>query len=83
MNTTNKIQWNRPVENKYGHLVYTSKDGRFSVTRRSYVLPTVSTGYVLEGQGVPRWARENDLLADAKMNAQDIVDSESETVVKV
>lgn len=71
-----KVEWNKPTSDRAGKLVYVSKDGRFVITKRKYVLPTASVGYVLEGAGVPRWARENDQLRDAKQNAQDIADSE-------
>ncbi len=78
----NKVAWLRPIENKYGESVYTSKDGRFTITKKKYSMPYATVGYTLEGKGVPKWARDNDKLADAKGNAQSVIDDEEETSAK-
>ncbi len=80
MGKNNSVKWGRPVENRVGLLVYSSKCGRFIITRKEFSLPYTSVGYVLEGVGVrvPRYARMNDTLTDAKVNAQDLVTVEAE-----
>lgn len=49
-----KVTWSRPVENRYGELVYASKCGRFSITKKSWIAPSVSTSYVLRETMDPR-----------------------------
>jgi hypothetical protein len=61
------VEWGRPTKDKTGKLIYRSKCGRFTITKRSYVLPFACVGYILDGPGVERlWMRENDTLTDAK-----------------
>jgi hypothetical protein len=70
------IKWGRPVENRYGNMVYTSKDGRFTIEKRKFVLPYASIGYLLEGPGVPKYGRDHDTLRDAKDMAQAVANGE-------
>jgi hypothetical protein len=69
----NTIKWNRPTKSKTGNLVYTSKDGRFTITRRYYIAPSASVGYILEGVGVAKYSRDNDTLKGAKEAAEDSI----------
>jgi len=76
---TKSIKWSRPEENRFGHLVYTSKCGRFTITKKKFIMPFVCVGYILEGVGVdvPKMYRENDSLAQAKQSAADVVNPEA------
>jgi hypothetical protein len=66
------VQWNRPERDRYDLLVYRSKCGRFTITKRSYNLPTRSVGYALTVDGVRR-AQEDSLQA-AKERADWVLD---------
>jgi len=64
-----EVYWNKPIEIE-GEQVHVSKDGRFSISRRLFE-GAPGYAFVLEGEGLPRHARMNSTLSEAKAFVRD------------
>lgn len=69
--STQKVNWNRGAENKYGEVVHTSKCGRYTATRRRWSMPASTVSYLLTGAGGRNGVIDCETLKDAKEQAQE------------
>lgn len=80
-----KIKWSKPVTKTVGknnlplegRLIYTSKDGRFTIERREYVLPFKVVHYTLVDTKTGYRCEDHEKLSEAKEDAQCLVDEET------
>lgn len=69
------VKFGRGVENKYGHMEYTSKCGNYRIEALTFTLPTTSVGYKVSKKTDGQWVQVRpgrishvaDTLAEAKL----------------
>ena len=71
------VAWLRPVADRYGAPVRTSKCGRFVITKHQWWAPIACVSYRLHSIPFAEYVAETDTLAEAREVADGMIEEES------